>query len=173
MKHKILLVDDQQELRTLLADSFRSRGYEVLEAADGASLKAAFTGLQPDVALLDLKLPDADGLELLSALKAQWPETEAIVLTGYGTLDYAVEATDGIFLTICDTAWGPGLASIAAASVPDLKVFHLSEDRQRCERFARRSVGSMRLSLSRTTRRRSACSRRGSGGARSFSSLLT
>jgi hypothetical protein len=43
-------------------------------------------------------------------------------------LDYAVEATDGIFLTICDTDWGPGLASIAAASVADLRVFHLSEE---------------------------------------------
>ena len=93
MKHKILLVDDQQELRTLLAESFQTRGYEVLEASDGASLKAAFTGQQPDVALLDLKLPDADGLELLTALKANWPDTEAIVLTGFGTLDYAVEAT--------------------------------------------------------------------------------
>lgn len=93
MKHKILLVDDQQELRTLLADSFKARGYEVLEACDGASLKAAFSGQQPDVALIDLKLPDADGLELLTSLKAQWPDTEAIVLTGYGTLDYAVEAT--------------------------------------------------------------------------------
>ncbi|HYV32663.1 MAG TPA: sigma-54 dependent transcriptional regulator [Candidatus Binatia bacterium] len=93
MKHKILLVDDQQELRTLLADSFNSRGYEVMEACDGASLKVAFSGTQPDVALIDLKLPDADGLELLTSLKAQWPDTEAIVLTGYGTLDYAVEAT--------------------------------------------------------------------------------
>src|SRR6266498_5795767 len=93
MKHKILLVDDQQELRTLLADSFKARGYDVLEACDGASLKAAFSGPQPDVALIDLKLPDADGLDLLSALKAQWPDTEAIVLTGFGTLDYAVEAT--------------------------------------------------------------------------------
>lgn len=93
MKHKILLVDDQQELRTLLADSFKARGYEVLEACDGASLKIAFAGAQPDVALIDLKLPDADGLELLTSLKAQWPDTEAIVLTGFGTLDYAVEAT--------------------------------------------------------------------------------
>jgi DNA-binding NtrC family response regulator len=80
-------------LRALLADSFKARGYEVLEACDGASLKVAFTGQQPDVALIDLKLPDADGLELLTCLKAQWPDTEAIVLTGYGTLDYAVEAT--------------------------------------------------------------------------------
>jgi DNA-binding NtrC family response regulator len=93
MKHKILLVDDQQELRTLLADSFTSRGYEVMEVSDGAALKAALGGPQPDVALIDLKLPDADGLELLTALKAQWPDTEAIVLTGYGTLDHAVEAT--------------------------------------------------------------------------------
>ena len=93
MKHKILLVDDQQELRTLLADSFKARGYEVMEASDGASLKTAFGGNQPDVALIDLKLPDADGLELLTSLKSQWPDTEAIVLTGYGTLDYAVEAT--------------------------------------------------------------------------------
>lgn len=59
MKNKILLVDDQQELRTLLAESFQTRGYEVLEASDGASLKAAFSGQQPDVALIDLKLPDA------------------------------------------------------------------------------------------------------------------
>ena len=93
MKHNVLLVDDQQELRTLLSDSFKLRGYEVMEASDGASLRAAFSGPQPDVALIDLKLPDADGLELLTALKTQWPDTEAIVLTGYGTLDHAVEAT--------------------------------------------------------------------------------
>ena len=93
MKHKILLVDDQAELRMLLAENFRARGYEVMEAADGAGMKAAFDGSQPEVALIDLKLPDADGLELLSALKSRWPDTEAIILTGYATLDYAVEAT--------------------------------------------------------------------------------
>src|SRR5437867_9518410 len=93
MKHKILLVDDQDELRKLLSESLRSRNYEVLEAADGASLKTAFSTTQPDVVLLDLRLPDADGLDLLSAIKRNWPETEVIVLSGYGTLDAAVEAT--------------------------------------------------------------------------------
>jgi len=93
MKHKILLVDDQDELRSLLADSFVARGFDVLQAADGAGLKELFTGSQPDVALLDLKLPDADGLDLLSSMKRQWPETEVIVLSGFGTLDSAVEAT--------------------------------------------------------------------------------
>jgi hypothetical protein len=43
-------------------------------------------------------------------------------------LDYAAEATDGMFLIICEDDWGPGLASVAAASVPDLRVFHLSEE---------------------------------------------
>src|SRR5438874_3075191 len=93
MKHKILLVDDQEEIRSLLSDSFRVRGYDVMEAADAAGLKAALTGPQPDVVLLDFKLPDADGLDLLSLAKKQWPETEAIVLTGFGTMDAAVEAT--------------------------------------------------------------------------------
>jgi two-component system response regulator HydG len=93
MKHKILLVDDQAELRSLLAENFKARGYEILEAADGAGAKSLFTGPQPDAVLLDLKLPDADGLDVLSAIKRNWPETEVIVLSGYGTLDAAVEAT--------------------------------------------------------------------------------
>src|SRR6266571_4500112 len=93
MKHKVLLVDDQEQLRSLLAENLSQRGYEVLEAADGVALKALFTGPQPDAVLLDLKLPDADGLDLLSLIKRQWAETEVIVLSGYGTLDAAVEAT--------------------------------------------------------------------------------
>ena len=74
MKHKILLVDDQTELRSLLAENFKTRGYEVLEAADGTALKALFAGTQPDAVLLDLKLPDADGLDLLSTLKRTCPK---------------------------------------------------------------------------------------------------
>lgn len=93
MKQKILLVDDQQELRSLLADCYKARGYEVLEAWDGTSLKGTFNGPQPDAVLLDLQLPDADGLELLTLLKTQWPDTEVIVLTGNGNYDLAVEAT--------------------------------------------------------------------------------
>lgn len=93
MKQRILLVDDQDELREVLSENFRSRGYEVIGAGDGNTVKELLTGPQPDLALLDLKLPDADGLDLLSLLKRQWPETEVIVLSGFGTLDLAVEAT--------------------------------------------------------------------------------
>lgn len=93
MKNKVLLVDDQEELRAALAATFKSQGYEVMEAESGAELKGLLSGAQPDVALLDLKLPDADGLDLLSSMKREWPETEVIVLTGHGSLDAAVEAT--------------------------------------------------------------------------------
>ena len=93
MKHKILLVDDQAEIRDLLTQSLKTRGYDVFEVGDGAGLKSALSGTQPDVVLLDLKLPDADGLDLLSEIKRAWPETEVIVLSGFGSLESAVEAT--------------------------------------------------------------------------------
>ena len=100
MKHQILLVDDQAELRTALSENLKARSYAVIEAANGENLKSLFTGTQPDVVLLDLNLPQGDeppstttGFDLLSLIKRQWPETEVIVLSGFGTLDSAVEAT--------------------------------------------------------------------------------
>jgi CheY-like chemotaxis protein len=69
MKHKILLVDDQEEVRNLLSEALKARTYEVFEVADGAGLKSALTGTQPDVVLLDLKLPIIDGLGVLRRIR--------------------------------------------------------------------------------------------------------
>ncbi|HHY86934.1 MAG TPA: sigma-54-dependent Fis family transcriptional regulator [Verrucomicrobia bacterium] len=92
MKGTILIVDDAADIRDLLSTILRS-DYEVNEAESGAALKEAFAQNQPDVVLLDIKLPDADGLDLLPQIKKQWPETEVIVLTGNATFEAAVEAT--------------------------------------------------------------------------------
>jgi DNA-binding NtrC family response regulator len=92
MKGKIMIVDDAADIRDLLAAILRDT-YEVSEAKSGADLKQAFTQSQPDVILLDLKLPDADGLDLLPLVKKQWSDTEVIVLTGNATFEAAVEAT--------------------------------------------------------------------------------
>src|SRR4051812_17795455 len=92
MKGTILVVDDAADIRDLLATVLRGL-YEVTEAESGATLKQAFADPQPDVVLLDIKLPDADGLDLLPQIKKQWPETEVIVLTGNATFEAAVEAT--------------------------------------------------------------------------------
>jgi DNA-binding NtrC family response regulator len=92
MKGKILIVDDQADVRSVLTAVLES-DYQVTEAESGAALQKAFNGEQPDVVLLDVKLPDADGLDLLPQIKKRWPDTEVIVLTGHGTFAMAVEAT--------------------------------------------------------------------------------
>ena len=88
-----MIVDDEEVIREFVKTYLEAIGYEVTEAADAAALKALYAGPQPDVILLDLKLPDADGLTLLPQLKKNWPEAEVVVLTGHGTIEMAVEAT--------------------------------------------------------------------------------
>lgn len=92
MSARILVIDDEADIRALLRIILTKAGFEVSEAADGAELSAAFDGPQPDLALLDLKLPDSDGLTLLPQIKKAWPDTEVVMLTGHGSLDTAVQA---------------------------------------------------------------------------------
>ncbi|MDW8309769.1 MAG: response regulator, partial [Verrucomicrobiales bacterium] len=92
MKGKVLIVDDQEDLRGLLR-LVLEREFDVAEAESGAALHKAFQQEQPDVVVLDVVLPDANGLELLPQIKRRWPDTEVLVLTGHGTFQMAVEAT--------------------------------------------------------------------------------
>ncbi|HLH56216.1 MAG TPA: sigma-54 dependent transcriptional regulator [Verrucomicrobiae bacterium] len=91
MKGKVLIVDDDRDLRAILSALFEDE-FQVSEAESGSSLQRAFGLEQPDVVVLDVKLPDADGLDLLPQLKKRWPDTEVIVLTGYDDVSMAVEA---------------------------------------------------------------------------------
>src|SRR5258708_37350799 len=91
MKGKVLIVDDDRDLRAILSALFEDE-FQVMEADSGAALQKAFALEQPDVVVLDVKLPDADGLDLLPQLKKRWPDTEGIVLTGYDDVSMAVEA---------------------------------------------------------------------------------
>src|ERR1035441_7284167 len=75
-------------LKSILEDD-----YIVTQAEDGAALRKCFLLDAPDVILLDLKLPDANGLDLLPEIKKTWPDTEVIVLTGEATFEAAVQAT--------------------------------------------------------------------------------
>src|ERR1051325_11138318 len=93
MSARIMVVDDEPGIRSLLATVLAKANYEVAEAGDATALREAFNGPQPEVMLLDLKLPDAEGMELLPLIKKQWPQTEVIILTGHATIDAAVNAT--------------------------------------------------------------------------------
>jgi DNA-binding NtrC family response regulator len=91
MKAKILIVDDEKDLRDLLA-AVLEEYYDVAQADSGAALHKCFSQDAPDVVLLDVKLPDAHGLDLLPQIKKNWSDTEVIVLSGHGTITMAVEA---------------------------------------------------------------------------------
>lgn len=81
LRGKVLIVDDHEGIRELLRTILED-DYRVAEADSGAALHEALAHEQPDVVLLDMKLPDANGLGLLPAIKQRWPETQVIVLTG-------------------------------------------------------------------------------------------
>ena len=91
MKAKILIVDDEADVRGLLVAVLEDY-YDTAEAGSAAALQKCFLQDAPDVILLDVKLPDAHGLDLIPEIKKHWPETEVIVLSGQGTITMAVEA---------------------------------------------------------------------------------
>ena len=89
---KILVVDDQRNMRTTLAMMLRGGGYEVDEAADGGQGRELGATGAYDVVITDLRMGEYDGIEVLRAIKEAQPMTEVIVMTAYGTIESAVEA---------------------------------------------------------------------------------
>ncbi|MBI3016241.1 MAG: sigma-54-dependent Fis family transcriptional regulator [Candidatus Tectomicrobia bacterium] len=92
MRHRILLVEDEPILRVTLSNDLSEEGYEVTPASDGAEGLARIRERSFDAALLDLKLPKADGLSLLQSFKAANPQGLAIMMTAYGTIQSAIAA---------------------------------------------------------------------------------
>jgi two-component system response regulator RegA len=89
---RLLLVDDDEPFRARLARSLRARGLEVGEAACCADAPRIARELQPQRALIDLRMEDGSGLDVLSALRREHPALVCIVLTGYGSIATALEA---------------------------------------------------------------------------------
>jgi two-component system response regulator HydG len=89
---KLLVVDDQRNMRTTLGMMLRGAGYEVDEAADGDQGRERGISGAYDVVLTDLRMGSGDGIDVLRAIKEAQPLTEVIVMTAYGTIESAVEA---------------------------------------------------------------------------------
>ena len=88
----ILVVDDDDVLRSRLEKAFTKRGLVVYSANDFDSAMQQARQHLPDKALLDLKMPGKSGLELLREMKTVSPDTQIVMLTGYGSISNAVEA---------------------------------------------------------------------------------
>jgi DNA-binding NtrC family response regulator len=89
-RYRILLVDDEPAILKSLGDYFEKLGHEVFRADTGKSGLATFAAAKPDVTVLDLKLPDMSGLEVLGSMRARG--ATVLMLTGYGEVETAVEA---------------------------------------------------------------------------------
>jgi DNA-binding NtrC family response regulator len=89
---RLLFIDDDEVFRGLLAGELGQRGYEVATAGTVAAAAEAIGREEFDLALVDLRLPDGDGLEVLRQLRARQPRAEVVVLTGHGAIDTAIEA---------------------------------------------------------------------------------
>ena len=88
----VLIVDDDETLRDLLARELSRSGHRVSQAADAAQALALVKEDEPDALLLDLMLPDRPGIDLLRQLRAERPAVEVVVLTAHGTVDTALAA---------------------------------------------------------------------------------
>jgi DNA-binding NtrC family response regulator len=92
MKHNILVVDDEVEICDLLQDFLTQEGYEVFTATNGVEAISLGKQNELDLALLDIKMPEMDGIEVFRKLKKVRRDMGVIILTGYGTLGTAKEA---------------------------------------------------------------------------------
>jgi DNA-binding NtrC family response regulator len=100
MNGNVMIVDDDADIRFFVRTVLESAGCNVSDAPDAASLRQALKVQPPDALVLDLQLPDGNGVELLREVKQSWPKTKVIILTGYGTVEAAesVYKIDNVYL---------------------------------------------------------------------------
>ncbi len=91
-KGTVLIVDDEEIVRVSCRRILVPEGYDVRSAGSAAEGLAILADCPIDVVLTDLKMPDIDGIEVLRRVKEEWPDIEVIMITGYQTINTAVQA---------------------------------------------------------------------------------
>ena len=89
---RILVVDDDRIILDSMREMLNLEGYDVAGAADLNAALAALDAHRPDVVISDINMSGGDGFELLRTIKDRRPEAAVIMITGYGTIESAVEA---------------------------------------------------------------------------------
>ena len=89
---RILIIDDEADVCSFFRRLLKKKGYEVTTATNELDALRALGETSFSVAMVDLKLPDTDGLTLLQKIKARQPACEVIIMTGYSTVKTAVTA---------------------------------------------------------------------------------
>ncbi|MCM2277050.1 MAG: sigma-54 dependent transcriptional regulator [Oligoflexia bacterium] len=93
MSRLVLVIDDEASIRQSLTGALGDEGYRVNVAASGKEGLDAIRAERPDVVLLDIWMPEMDGLETLRLIKAEWPDLLVVMMSGHGNIETAVRAT--------------------------------------------------------------------------------
>lgn len=91
---KVLIVDDQYGIRLLLKEVFAKDNIQIYQASNGKQALEVIQHEQPDLILLDMKMPGMDGIELLRRLRRLNTRAKVIMMTAYGELDMVEEASE-------------------------------------------------------------------------------
>ena len=90
----MIIVDDEEFIRNLLLEELSSAGYKVLAAPDGNEAIQLLQENTFDLAVLDIQMPNVNGIEVLKHIHQNHPGLKVIMLTGYGNLKYAMESRE-------------------------------------------------------------------------------
>ena len=93
-KRRILVADDEDSYREILSSQLTLAGYEVVLAADGDEAVSSLKQKKFDLALLDIRMPKQDGIQVLKFISQNCPATRSIMLTGFADLELAMEAKE-------------------------------------------------------------------------------
>src|SRR6185437_2683906 len=92
MSRQILIIDDEASIRQSLSGALRDEGYKISVAASGHEGLDQLRSEKFDAVLLDIWMPEMDGLEVLRQIKSEWPEQLVIMMSGHGNIETAVKA---------------------------------------------------------------------------------
>ena len=89
---RILVVDDNKELREILEEYLKSEGHNVEGSANGRDALERYEKSPFDLIITDLNMPEISGMELIKTIRKESKDTEFVIITGYASMDSAVEA---------------------------------------------------------------------------------
>jgi two-component system nitrogen regulation response regulator NtrX len=93
MSRLILIVDDEESIRQSLTGALKDEGYRVAVANSGGEALEFLKSERPDAVLLDIWMPEMDGIETLKRIKTDWPDLIVLMMSGHGNIETAVKAT--------------------------------------------------------------------------------
>ena len=92
LKPRILIADDEPNIRQGLAEALEDQGYEIEQAPSGEAALTLLESAPFDLVLVDLVMEEMDGIQVLQEINRQWPQTEVVIITAHGTIETAVKA---------------------------------------------------------------------------------